>query len=138
MTNSVTDKASDKQEITVPVHDYAAVDKIVDEIIETVAGYMQGVPRDVIEREIRKAYIFARDAHEGQFRKSGDPYIIHPVEAAKILTVLKPDLITLQCAFLHDVPEDTEQTVADVEREFGPQVAHIVSGMEKLGKVQYR
>ena len=121
-----------------PVYDYSAVDILVDEIIETVAGYMKGISRAFIEAELRKAYLFARDAHEGQLRKSGDPYIIHPVETAKILTILRPDLTTLQCAFLHDVAEDTEKTVEDIALVFGPEVAHIVSGMEKLSKVRYR
>lgn len=98
--------------------DYSKVEKIVDDIIEVVYGYMTGVSREHIEIEIRRAYIFARDAHEGQFRKSGDPYIIHPAETAKILTILKPDLITLQCAFLHDVAEDTERTIEEIAIAF--------------------
>lgn len=71
-----------------------------------------------MEYEIRKAYAYARDAHEGQTRKSGEPYIVHPAEAAKLLTILKPDIITIQSCFLHDVPEDTDRTVEDVEKEF--------------------
>ncbi len=124
--------------VPLPTTDYTAVDRIVDDIISVVIAYMDGISHDFIRSEIRKAYIFARDAHEGQMRKSGDPYIIHPVETAKILTILKPDIITLQCAFLHDVAEDTEKTVQDIENVFGPEVAHIVSGMEKLSKVKYR
>lgn len=118
--------------------DYTKTDIIVEEIIDTVSEYMTGIPKEVIKFELEKAYHFARDAHEGQFRKSGEPYIVHPTEAARILTVLKPDLVTLQCCFLHDVPEDTPVTVAEIEKEFGPAVAHIVSGMEKLSKVKYR
>ncbi len=98
---------------------------------------MHNTPFERIESEIFRAYHFARDAHEGQLRKSGDPYIIHPAEAALILASLKPDLITLQCCFLHDVPEDTSVSVEEISAEFGPQVAHIVSGMEKLSKVRY-
>ena len=124
-------------EVLVPPTDYAKIDATVSEIIETVASYMTSVPKETIRHEISRAYEFARAAHEGQFRKSGDPYIIHPVEAAKILTVLKPDLTTLQCCFLHDVPEDTSVTVAEISDEFGAEVAHIVSGMEKLSKVKY-
>lgn len=123
--------------VTAPV-DYTKVDIIVEEIIDTVAEYMTGISREVIREEINKAYFFARDAHEGQMRKSGDPYIIHPAEAARIITILKPDLVTIQSCFLHDVPEDTPITVAEIEEVFGPSVAHIVSGMEKLSKVRYR
>ncbi|MDD2745489.1 MAG: RelA/SpoT family protein [Candidatus Gracilibacteria bacterium] len=122
---------------TLPV-DYTKVDIIVEEIIDTVVSYMTGISREVIEEEINKAYHFARDAHEGQMRNSGDPYIIHPAEAAKIITTLRPDLVTIQSCFLHDVPEDTPVTVAEIEDVFGPDVAHIVSGMEKLSKVRYR
>ncbi len=117
--------------------DYTEVDSIVEEIVLIVQGYMKSVEPEQIRKEIYRAYHFARSAHEGQFRKSGDPYIIHPTEAAKILTSLRPDLITIQCCFLHDVPEDTPVSVEDISREFGPQVAHIVGGMEKLTKVRY-
>jgi GTP diphosphokinase / guanosine-3',5'-bis(diphosphate) 3'-diphosphatase len=118
--------------------DYTLVDIVVAEIIERVCGYMNSVPRERITTEINKAYFFARSAHEGQFRKSGEPYIIHPAEAALILTILKPDLITLQCCFLHDVPEDTAVTLDEIEAHFGPAVRHITGGMEKLSKVRYR
>ena len=117
---------------------YVSIEATVAEIVSTVSLYMSDVPKERVSREIWRAYAYARDAHEGQFRKSGDPYIAHPVEATKLLTILKPDLVTLQSGFLHDVPEDTEKTVADVEREFGPSVAHIVAGMEKLSKLKYR
>jgi GTP diphosphokinase / guanosine-3',5'-bis(diphosphate) 3'-diphosphatase len=118
--------------------DYTLVDIVVAEIIERVCAYMHSVSRERITEEINKAYIFARTAHEGQFRKSGEPYIIHPAEAALILTILKPDLITLQCCFLHDVPEDTSVTLDKIEAQFGPAVRHITGGMEKLSKVRYR
>ena len=98
--------------------DYTKVDIIVEEIIDTVSEYMVGISKDVIKSEIEKAYLFARNAHEGQLRKSGEPYIIHPVEAARIITILKPDLVTIQSCFLHDVPEDTPVTVAEIEKEF--------------------
>ncbi len=117
---------------------YALAERVVSDIVAIAKGYMKGVDPETVEYEIRRAYAYARDAHEGQLRKSGDPYIVHPAEAAKMLTILKPDLVTLQSCFLHDVPEDTERTVEDVEKEFGKEVAHIVSGMEKLSKLRYR
>ena len=101
-----------------PDTDYTAVDSIVRELVDTVALYMHNVPYPHIESEIFRAYHFARNAHEGQLRKSGDPYIIHPAEAALILATLKPDLITLQCCFLHDVPEDTTVSVEEISLEF--------------------
>lgn len=99
---------------------------------------MTNVPSDIIEQKLWSAYEFAKHSHAGQIRKSGDPYIIHPVSAALELLILKPDLISIQAALLHDVAEDTEKTVADIEAEFGSDVAHIVSGMEKLSKLKYR
>jgi guanosine-3',5'-bis(diphosphate) 3'-pyrophosphohydrolase len=118
--------------------DYTLADIIVEEVIDEAAAYMTNIPKETVAREINRAYLFARKAHEGQFRKSGEPYITHPAEAARILTMLRPDLVTLQCCFLHDVPEDTSVTVEEIDAEFGPAVAHIVSGMEKLSKVKYR
>jgi GTP diphosphokinase / guanosine-3',5'-bis(diphosphate) 3'-diphosphatase len=117
---------------------YNDIDAVVEEIIEKVSKYMTVVPREHIRAELLKAYLFARDAHEGQFRKSWEPYISHPVAATRILTTLKPDIVTLQCCFLHDVPEDTCITKAEIEVVFWPAVAHIVSWMEKLSKVKYR
>ena len=64
---------------------YLKIDKKVDLIIENVKWYMQNLSPDFIEEEIHKAYMYAKDAHEWQYRKSWDPYIIHPVEATKIL-----------------------------------------------------
>ncbi|MEK7145857.1 MAG: HD domain-containing protein, partial [Patescibacteria group bacterium] len=93
---------------------------------------------DLNIEDLDKAYAFAERAHAGQIRYSGEPYIIHPVEAARILLTLNPDMITLQACLLHDVTEDTEATVKDIEKEFGPEVATLVEGMEKLAVVKVR
>ncbi len=84
---------------------------------------------------IRRAYEIARAAHEGQFRHSGEPYIIHPVQVAQILYVLGMDSESMTAALLHDVVEDTEMTKDDVKKEFGEDVANLVEGVTKLGKV---
>ncbi|MDD3646194.1 MAG: RelA/SpoT family protein [Candidatus Gracilibacteria bacterium] len=120
------------------MYDYSKIDKKVEKIIKSVAVYMTYSDKKTINDEIYKAYYYARDAHEGQFRQSGDPYIIHPVEAVGILVSLKPDLDTIQACFLHDVIEDTPKTKDDIEKNFGKQVALLCSGMEKLSKVKYR
>ena len=87
--------------------------------------------------EIRKAYDFAAAAHEGQFRKSGERYINHPVSVAIILIGLGMDADTIKAAFLHDVVEDTEFTDDDIRREFGADVSMLVSGVTKLKKIPH-
>lgn len=118
--------------------DYFHINILVKSIIDEVAGYMKNISKEVISEEIQKAYIYARNAHEGQFRKSGDPYILHPVEATRELLILRPDIVTIQSCLLHDVPEDTDKTVEDIRIIFGDEVAHITSGMEKLSNLKYR
>lgn len=84
---------------------------------------------------MKKAYEIAKEAHEGQFRRSGEPYIIHPVQVAKILYGLGMDSDSMIAALLHDVVEDTELTKEDVKKDFGEDVAELVEGVTKLGKV---
>jgi GTP pyrophosphokinase len=84
------------------------------------------------------AYDFADKAHQGQKRKSGEPYIQHPLHTAYLLTEIKADLPTVVAGLLHDVPEDTELTIQDIEKNFGTEVANLVDGITKLGKLKYR
>ena len=86
---------------------------------------------------IQKALFYAVDRHRGQFRQSGEPYIIHPIQVAGILAKLKLDAVSVACGFLHDVVEDTAATLDDLEGEFGHDVRVIVDGVTKLGKVKY-
>ncbi len=87
---------------------------------------------------LQKAFEYARDAHKEQVRKSGEPYITHPLHTAYLLTEIKADLSTVAAGLLHDVPEDTEKTIEDVEKEFGSEIAGLVKGITKLGKIKYR
>jgi len=87
--------------------------------------------RDLLVR----AYRFSEQAHRGQLRNSGDPYITHSVEVAKILADLQLDSITVASGLLHDVIEDTRLTLADVEAEFGKEIAAIVDGLTKIAKL---
>ena len=86
---------------------------------------------------VRKAYELAAEAHAVQRRKSGEPYIIHPIGVASILAQLQMDDKTLAAAFLHDVVEDTDYTLDDIKERFGVVVANLVDGVTKLGKIEY-
>src|SRR3954466_3845014 len=86
---------------------------------------------------IERAYVVARDAHRDQMRRSGDPYIAHPVGVALILADLGLDDVTLAGALLHDAVEDTSVTLADLEEQFGPDVAAIVDGVTKLDRLEF-
>ncbi|KJR19545.1 bifunctional GTP diphosphokinase/guanosine-3',5'-bis(diphosphate) 3'-diphosphatase [Vibrio navarrensis] len=87
---------------------------------------------------LRQSYVVARDAHEGQTRSSGEPYIIHPVAVARILAEMRLDLETLQAALLHDVIEDCDVSKENLETQFGQAVAELVDGVSKLDKLKFR
>ncbi|HYD55189.1 MAG TPA: bifunctional (p)ppGpp synthetase/guanosine-3',5'-bis(diphosphate) 3'-pyrophosphohydrolase [Gemmatimonadaceae bacterium] len=89
-----------------------------------------------LDRELlARAYRFSEEAHRGQVRTSGDPYVTHCVEVAKILADLQLDSVTVACGLIHDVVEDTAITVADIEREFGKEMSSIVDGLTKIAKL---
>ncbi|MQC08350.1 bifunctional GTP diphosphokinase/guanosine-3',5'-bis pyrophosphate 3'-pyrophosphohydrolase [Morganella morganii] len=95
------------------------------------------LPKEQIDL-LKQAYVVARDAHEGQTRSSGEPYITHPVAVACILAEMRLDLETLMAALLHDVIEDTPATFQDIEQLFGTTVAGLVEGVSKLDKLNFR
>jgi guanosine-3',5'-bis(diphosphate) 3'-pyrophosphohydrolase len=84
------------------------------------------------------AYDFAAQAHKNQKRKTGEPYIQHSLHTAFLLAQIKADLNTVIAGILHDVPEDTDRTLEDVEKEFGQEIASLVEGITKLSKIKYR
>ena len=92
-------------------------------------------PREV--ESVREAYNFAAEAHAKQKRVSGEPYIIRPLGVAAILAQLQMDAATLSAAFLHDTVEDTEVTLEELTDIFGPEVAMLVDGVTKLGRIEY-
>ncbi|WP_066365477.1 RelA/SpoT family protein [Neobacillus fumarioli] len=87
---------------------------------------------------VKKAYEFAKYAHRDQYRKSGEPYIIHPIQVAGILADLQMDPDTVAAGFLHDVVEDTNVSLQDIEDAFNPEIAMLVDGVTKLGKIKYK
>ncbi len=103
----------------------------INDIIENVKRYNKSSDTDFI----MKAYNFANEAHNGQERKSGEPYIIHPVEVAYIITTLELDDAAICAALLHDVVEDTDITKEQLQELFGEEVVTLVEGVTKLGKI---
>ncbi len=87
---------------------------------------------------LRNAYVFGQGAHHGQFRKSGEPYISHPLAVARILGTLHLDVPTLTAALLHDVVEDTEISKSEISERFGEPVAELVDGVSKLAKIKFQ
>ncbi|MGI5920149.1 MAG: RelA/SpoT family protein [Syntrophomonadaceae bacterium] len=105
-----------------------------ENIIARVAKYDANANFALIE----KAYKYAEMAHKGQTRISGEPYIIHPVEVALILTEIEMDTASICAALLHDVIEDTNMSYLNVEQEFGKEIALIVDGLTKLSRIQFQ
>ena len=88
--------------------------------------------------ELEDAFNFAKKLHEGQFRISEEPYIIHPIEVVKILIGLRADKHTLMAGFLHDILEDTDTEPEKIKELFGEDVLNLVQGVTKLGKLQFK
>ncbi|TCW37803.1 RelA/SpoT family protein [Laceyella sacchari] len=102
----------------------------VEQLLSLAATYL--TEDDLVQ--LRRAYEFADEAHKGQYRKSGEPYILHPIAVAEILADLRMDVPTLIAALLHDVVEDTGVTLEEIEERFGSAVRHLVDGVTKLKK----
>ena len=85
---------------------------------------------------LKKAYVYSAQAHKGQIRRSGEPYLSHPLEVTNILADMKLDATTLISGLLHDVLEDTEVTALDLQQNFGDEIAHLVEGVTKISRVQ--
>ena len=108
--------------------------ELIDELIADVSAYNPDVDRDLIAR----AFAFAAQAHEGQQRRSGEEFVLHPWGAAKICAQLQLDDETIAAALLHDVVEDTDAELDDVRAEFGDEIAKLVEGVTKLTRVQFQ
>ncbi|MCT4375981.1 RelA/SpoT family protein [Leuconostoc suionicum] len=104
------------------------------EVLEMVGQYMSESDTE----NVKKAYEWASELHKEQKRKSGEPYIIHPIQVAGILAELKMDTATVISGYLHDVVEDTTATLQDVRDNFGETIAQIIDGVTKISKIQYQ
>lgn len=113
--------------------DYENPDRLYEMLIARIRRYHPSTDVSMIE----KAYQLAKKAHGGQCRKSGEPYIVHPLWVAIILADLEMDKETIVSGMLHDVVEDTEVGEEDIKREFGEEVALLVDGVTKLGRLSY-
>ncbi|MFQ6069558.1 MAG: RelA/SpoT family protein [Candidatus Aminicenantales bacterium] len=85
---------------------------------------------------LQKAYVFAARAHRGQVRRSGEPYLSHPLEVSNMLADMKLDATTIAAGLLHDVLEDTDTTAPDIQEAFGPEITHLVDGVTKISRIE--
>ncbi|XTR37495.1 RelA/SpoT family protein [Paraclostridium tenue] len=109
-------------------------DKQLQELIDKIKTYAPNGDIDLV----KKAYYYGKKAHDGQLRKSGEPYFIHPIAVANILCDMELDMQTIAAGLLHDVVEDTQYTYEDIKNEFGEEVADLVDGVTKLGQIKYK
>ena len=105
----------------------------LDQILSELAGYFPSADLPLV----RRAYQFAAQAHDGQTRKSGDPYVTHPLAVAQIIAELKLDVASVCAGLLHDCVEDTSATIDQLGELFGKEIAFLVDGVTKLGKLPY-
>lgn len=106
----------------------------IEAVISQVLDYFPAADVDLL----RHAYSFAAQAHDGQRRRSGEDYIVHPLEVAAILAELQLDVVTIAAGILHDVVEDTDASLEDLQENFGGEVAALVDGVTKLSRLEYR
>jgi guanosine-3',5'-bis(diphosphate) 3'-pyrophosphohydrolase len=106
----------------------------ISEILETIRSYAQDAELEVV----MQAYLLAAKAHAGQTRKSGEPYLSHPLAVAKILADMRMDVDTISTALLHDALEDNPITKEEMSAQVGPVITELVDGVTKIGKLKYR
>ncbi|MGZ3421741.1 MAG: RelA/SpoT family protein [Polyangiales bacterium] len=107
---------------------------LLDDLVSRVRHYHPNADVDLLE----KAYLFSANAHRGQMRKSGDPYFIHPTSVAGVITELRLDVASICAGLLHDVAEDTEVSIPEIEKEFGREISTLVDGVTKLGNLTFQ
>ncbi|MBI2091855.1 MAG: bifunctional (p)ppGpp synthetase/guanosine-3',5'-bis(diphosphate) 3'-pyrophosphohydrolase, partial [Deltaproteobacteria bacterium] len=105
----------------------------LNDILDIVSAYNPAADLD----ELKKAYVFAAKVHQGQTRRSGEPYLVHPLETAGILAEMRLDVASIVTALLHDTVEDTVTTLEEIEQLFGEEVRNLVDGVTKLSKIKF-
>src|SRR2546430_10257978 len=103
----------------------------LNDILSKVQAYHPAADLSLIQR----VYEFAAKAHDGQLRRSGDPYVVHPLGVAATIADLKLDVPSVCAGLLHDCVEDTSATTDDISKQFGGEIAFLVDGVTKLGKI---
>src|SRR5574342_1253253 len=124
--------ASVQRSSLMPLQNQTVMD--IDQLLDRVKSYNADADLGIL----RKAYDFSAKAHKGQLRRSGEPYLQHPIAVAGVLTSLKTDVTAIVAALLHDTLEDTVATPDELEREFGKDVVHLVDGVTKIGKLTFK
>ena len=104
-----------------------------EDLVEKVGAYTSAADVELL----RRAYVFSAFEHKGQVRHSGEPYLVHPLEVANILADMKLDVVAVAAGLLHDVVEDTLTTIERISEHFGPEVAHVVEGVTKIGAIPF-
>ena len=104
-----------------------------EDLLEKVRAYSP----DADVEMLRRAYVFSAFEHRGQVRRSGEPYLIHPLAVAEFLVELKLDAVAIAAGLLHDVVEDTLTTIERIRELFGPEVAHVVEGVTKISAIPF-
>ena len=103
----------------------------------SITGLIRKIIKGSDTKLIERAFVFAKEAHQDQKRASGEDYVQHPLRVAELLKEMNLDSQAIVAGFLHDIPDDTKKTLADIEKEFGKDVAFLVEGVSKLGKLRY-
>src|SRR3954454_22735989 len=105
-----------------------------EDLVEKVRAYSPDADLELL----RRAYVFSAFEHKGQVRHSGEPYMVHPLQVADFLADLKLDVVAIAAGLLHDVVEDTLTTIEIIAERFGPEVAHAVEGVTKIGAIPFQ
>lgn len=126
-------KIKDKNSNTIDKINGIDSDLLYESLAKKIKAHKLQVDSDLL----KKAYLIAKKYHEGQCRKSGEPFIVHPLEVAKILADIELDQTSIITALLHDLVEDTEYSLEKIDKEFGKEVANIINGVTKLDKIVF-